>query len=299
MTNQTPNTPTRVAQTGFTLIELLVVIAIIAILAAILFPVFAQAREKARQVTGASNLKQISLGVLQYLQDYDETFFPTATERQADFLIPPVAVPNTADARAPFSYTNRIDPYVKTRAIYKDPSAPDWGNKGNGTVGSGDWNVPGNFYPTDYGFHLNEGKLAAGANNQAASYANSAGAIIDLRDFGVNDDTPLGTIARPASFILIGDANRYDLGPKSYNPSRGGMYPQPYAFSVNAQARPAIRHSNGTNFAYADGHVKWVKITPKQSAADTNGTAVVSVPNPDPTWRTYNDNDWRRNPSTP
>src|SRR5471030_2646577 len=59
---------------GFTLIELLVVIAIIAILAAILFPVFAQAREKARQITCVSNEKQIDLAVLMYAQDYDETY---------------------------------------------------------------------------------------------------------------------------------------------------------------------------------------------------------------------------------
>src|SRR6476659_7957797 len=61
---------------GFTLIELLVVIAIIAILAAILFPVFAQARAKARQATCLSNLKQISLGLSMYAQDYDEALVP-------------------------------------------------------------------------------------------------------------------------------------------------------------------------------------------------------------------------------
>ena len=69
---------------AFTLIELLVVIAIIAVLAAILFPVFAQAREKARQTTCLSNTKQLTLAVLMYAQDYEETLPPTAYADEAD-----------------------------------------------------------------------------------------------------------------------------------------------------------------------------------------------------------------------
>jgi prepilin-type N-terminal cleavage/methylation domain-containing protein len=73
---------------AFTLIELLVVIAIIAILGAILFPVFAQAREKARQTTCASNLRQIVLATQMYLQDYDETFFPAHSTGQVGGNLP-------------------------------------------------------------------------------------------------------------------------------------------------------------------------------------------------------------------
>lgn len=119
----------KIRDKGFTLIELLVVIAIIAILAAILFPVFAKAREKARTASCQSNLKQLSTAMLMYLQDYDETFSNgggyggTATDaRQWDIA---------------------IQPYVKNWQVFLCPSNPRsaidvgagydyWGQGGNG-----------------------------------------------------------------------------------------------------------------------------------------------------------------------
>lgn len=98
---------------GFTLIELLVVIAIIAILAAILFPVFAQARDKARAAACLSNVKQIALGVQMYTQDYDETL-PHQQADYADFL----------SAAAGPNWAKGIQPYMKNDQLYKCPSAP-------------------------------------------------------------------------------------------------------------------------------------------------------------------------------
>jgi prepilin-type N-terminal cleavage/methylation domain-containing protein len=100
-------------QRAFTLIELLVVIAIIAILAAILFPVFAKAREKARQTSCLSNLKQLGLSVMEYAQDYDETY-PMSFQD--------VSSGAGSAAQIPLTWPNRIIPYIKSVQLYACPS---------------------------------------------------------------------------------------------------------------------------------------------------------------------------------
>ena len=108
---QRPSNVGRLAARGFTLIELLVVIAIIAILAAILFPVFARARENARRASCSSNLKQIGLGLIQYSQDYDEKYPYSRTDPD------------------PAPWQTKIFPYVKSSQLFACPS-----NTGNTTI---------------------------------------------------------------------------------------------------------------------------------------------------------------------
>jgi prepilin-type N-terminal cleavage/methylation domain-containing protein/prepilin-type processing-associated H-X9-DG protein len=122
---------------GFTLIELLVVIAIIAILAAILFPVFAKAREKAREISCASNEKQIGLAVLQYVEDYDE-IFPFWWNGSGNLTMPP-------PAGVCVMWTEGVQPYVKSRQIFKCPS-DTWNNETGSYLGN-DCGLAYNDYP--------------------------------------------------------------------------------------------------------------------------------------------------------
>jgi len=126
-----------ISRRAFTLIELLVVIAIIAILAAILFPVFAQAREKARATSCLSNTKQIALAVHMYAQDYDETYAMSLY-----FVAPNVWV----------SFYDAHVPYVKNADILRCPSAPmeiDWPGMIQVLTG-GALTTPGNFRYASY-----------------------------------------------------------------------------------------------------------------------------------------------------
>lgn len=112
------------AYKAFTLIELLVVIAIIAILAAILFPVFAQARERARQASCLSNMRQAAIGVQMYTQDYDEMLIPAT---------------NYAVAERPI-WNAMVQPYIKNFQIFICPSGGgdfpmDWNSRGYASIG--------------------------------------------------------------------------------------------------------------------------------------------------------------------
>ncbi|RYX86741.1 DUF1559 domain-containing protein [bacterium] len=116
------------SRSAFTLIELLVVIAIIAILAAILFPVFARARENARKTSCLSNEKQIGIGVMQYLQDYDEKY-PVQDESQTP----------------PYLWFSPVQPYIKSTQVFRCPSATDAAHNNNSVTTPSDYVANGFF----------------------------------------------------------------------------------------------------------------------------------------------------------
>jgi prepilin-type N-terminal cleavage/methylation domain-containing protein/prepilin-type processing-associated H-X9-DG protein len=125
------------------------------------------------------------------------------------------------------------------------------------------WDEPkaGAWFNTDYGNNHNEANLP-GASQQAWFQAHP--------DFGFNETVRASSLPRPTDFILVGDAGRSDN-----TASRGGMYPQPWVFDISSQARMLGRHPKGfANITYADGHA---------AGSNTNRT-----------WRTLEDNNWRR-----
>lgn len=207
---------------GFTLIELLVVIAIIAILAAILFPVFARAREKARQASCQSNLKQIGTAVLMYVQDYDGTF--------------PGYYENTN-----YLWIEKIAPYVKNDQLFVCPSRGGWSTPAPTACGSTNhppestWRNRGGYSNYAYNaFNESYGEVngIAGSQFLGLGYASiAADSLIRL----------------PAATIMAGDG----VCPRFWG--------KPWADNVMANAASYNRHNDGNNYVYCDGHVKWLK----------------------------------------
>jgi prepilin-type N-terminal cleavage/methylation domain-containing protein/prepilin-type processing-associated H-X9-DG protein len=210
---------------GFTLIELLVVIAIIAILAAILFPVFARAREQARKTSCLSNIKQIGTAVAMYAQDYDESL---ATVTFANYPAGLWGSPLWNDYGWSYIWP-LFQPYIKNWQLYACPSARDqWtgpaGNRVNMSYGYSEY-----IYNAGYGFY----KLAALGNNQ----------------YGVTN------IAVFADSRFAGIFNDWD----SWATGNGTPYPLTYLARISLANDSTPRHE-GSNVGFADGHAKFVPI---------------------------------------
>jgi prepilin-type N-terminal cleavage/methylation domain-containing protein/prepilin-type processing-associated H-X9-DG protein len=243
------NTPKR----AFTLIELLVVIAIIATLAAILFPVFAQAREKARQASCLSNLKQIGLGVMQYTQDYDETL--------------PLGGLNNGSGVTITRWYRDIAPYTKSALIRDCPDSqfPVMAASDNRT--NYGFNSSLIFY-TDILAQPNA-TPSVGLKDLAAP----AGLVM-LGDTAMLDNTRL-TAANPdytdpKTWVkyITNNTDWNLVGPYTWRAGNSTDAASPAAFRWYRDApgtsswyrRPAPYHNGGANMAFCDGHAKWVKI---------------------------------------
>lgn len=222
----------RLQKRAFTLIELLVVIAIIAILAAILFPVFARARENARRASCQSNLKQIGLGIVQYTQDYDESY-PRSYDSGNDVFAT--------------TWMGRIQPYVKSTQILLCPSVQKINGNDATSIASYQWlpYVMNNSYIG--GVPRYDAAAADSGNGVRARYQRPA---------------KQSELNVPSSTILVYEGKN----------GNGNVSPPIQGYSVeyileggigvantNEDCIPKDRHFDGLNLLFVDGHVKWVK----------------------------------------
>jgi prepilin-type N-terminal cleavage/methylation domain-containing protein/prepilin-type processing-associated H-X9-DG protein len=228
---------------GFTLIELLVVIAIIAILAAILFPVFSQAREKARQASCMSNLKQLATGMLMYSDDNDHLFVPVIGRDPGQQLI------------FPMSWMGHLQPYLKNTAVLIDPTSghsdQDWHNSADLLVNYG-------YAPTER-VNGHQATILTAAPFGTAMWE-GIGGFYGPPTGGYLEAAPSysqAQIARPTETILICDSPSFDWGMiyrKLYYPAPRHIR-EPDLKLPNGQAAP----EGLINAAFVDGHVKALK----------------------------------------
>ncbi|GBC95128.1 hypothetical protein HRbin16_00915 [bacterium HR16] len=194
---------------AFTLIELLVVIAIIAILAAILFPVFARAREQARKTTCLSNMKQIGLAISMYLQDYDEKF-PAWSDQCAHDpfgnIVPPGKCGSDTEI-AFFRWAILTQPYIKNAQMFLCPSYPDNFWKWGGWIYTDCYNPwpPAGFKGLSYDFKLALA-VAARCGRKLASIDKPAQTFVAYENSPVHAEksVPFWSCTDPVSFTRMG-----------------------------------------------------------------------------------------------
>jgi prepilin-type N-terminal cleavage/methylation domain-containing protein/prepilin-type processing-associated H-X9-DG protein len=241
---------------GFTLIELLVVIAIIAILAAILFPVFAQARERARSISCLSNGHQVGLAIYMYVQDYDETY-PKSTDAYDAYG----GGGNQLD-----SWPGLINPYVKEVGAFACPSS------------SQDPLGYGVFQPGE----VQKGHLRSwGANTAVLAVTGMNGVGSDPDGYNGDNYTirAMAAIPSPAGTITLCES--YPGGVVVRQNPDGTINPSYWYWATIIEATACIqndptsadyldvrRHFNGGNYAFADGHSKWFR--PEQTVKPNN-----------------------------
>ena len=263
---------------GFTLIELLVVIAIISLLAAVLFPVFARAREKARQAACLSNTRQIAFGLLGYAQDYDEMlplggYFFNRPGGQSRWF-------------------RDTYPYTKSVAVYNCPDVPD--EKYNAVFDpatdstSTYFGHPGPNLAGGYGINFNLIGFYPSATQHdsetLATIKDAAGTFL------VSEAAQCG-IGRNGADIMTGPDNASPIQWTNYQTGASDSEVQPptsytsdtvlqYTIStpyINTRRRPIARHGSGLNIIYCDGHAKWMPVEKFLGIPDNGIDPVPSV----------------------